>query len=241
MSNLISNALKFTKSGGKIDIIFNVIKGNDLEQHYKLTDSAQTLDYIHLIVKDTGIGIPEDKLEKVFERYYQIDEGNGGNYNWGTGIGLYYAQCLVSLHHGAIKAENNPEGGTIFSFILPVNDQAYLPTERSNRTMEKEGEFKEIQLTESENNENSIQKTLLIVDDDPEIVHYIKTLLSPYYRILCRFDARSAFESIREEAPDLVLSDVVMPGINGYEFCQMIKQDIQLSHIPVILSNKLVA
>jgi DNA-binding response OmpR family regulator len=226
MGNLISNALKFTNQGGKITLSFDVIQRDETE-------------YIQLILLDTGRGIPEDKLEKIFERYYQIIDQDKGTYNWGTGIGLYYSRRLVELHHGYIKAENREGGGAIFTVILPVNDKSYSAEEKAINKEEQNETFPlqtEEQLGEmKKSKEDKVQYKLLVVDDDTEVSHYLNALLSSHYIVVNRFDADSAMKTIEEESPDLILSDVVMPGTSGYELCRQIKDDLQLCHIPVIL------
>ena len=125
------------------------------------------------------------------------------------------------------------------TLLLPVNDLSYTPEECTLPEEEQNKAFP-IQTEEQyqlENTESIRQQkqTLLVVDDDTEVAHYLKALLSPVYNVVCRFDADSAFKAMSEEAPDLVLSDVVMPGRNGYDLCRQIKEDLQLCHIPVIL------
>lgn len=239
VGNLLSNALKFTPNGGKVELCFDVITREEAALLYPLTERDTDTQYVKISIADSGNGIPETQLERIFERYYQLNNQTKGNYNWGTGIGLYYARSLALLHHGYLKAGNRHEGsGAIFTLLLPVNDVAYTEEER---TLPEEEQNKAFPLQEekqyrSEEEENEEQKqTVLVVDDDTEVVHYLRALLSPYYRVLCRFDADSAFKAMEEEAPDLILSDVVMPGRDGYDLCRQIKEDLQLCHIPVIL------
>jgi len=227
IGNLLSNALKFTPSGGKIVVSFDVVE-----------------DSVKITVRDTGKGIAEDQLEKIFERYYQIDHQRG-TYNWGTGIGLYYARRVAELHHGSIKADNAADGGTVFTLLLPANEDAY--TQEEIITDNEEQNFVFPLQTESqyhgdesvrnhakEKTEKPVAK-ILVVDDDSEIVHYLKTLLSPHYKTFASYDALSALKIIEEEAPDLILSDVIMPDMSGYEFCRTLKDDIHFCHIPVVL------
>ena len=221
MGNLLANALKFTPSGGKIVVSFDVMD-----------------DYVSITVKDTGIGIPEDELEKIFDRYYQVNQTESA-YTWGTGIGLYYAQRLAEMHHGYINATNAPEGGSIFTLMLPVNENAYSHNEK---IVEKEDQIFIFPLHSEEQYygkpTGSIDKEkpkILIVDDDSDIVHYLETLLSPHYNVIACFNALNALKIIEEEAPELILSDVMMPNMSGYEFCQAIKSNILLCHIPVVL------
>lgn len=224
LSNLFSNAIKFTSYGGRIDLSFD-------------TDGQ----YAKIVVADTGSGIPENQLEKVFERYYQLDNQNTGIYNQGTGIGLYYARQLAQLHHGSLKASNREDGGTgsVFTLLLPTNDLAYSDEERSLSEEKQEIAYplSNDQLYQPIPNKDKQEEkqTILVVDDDTEVVHYLKMLLSPYYKVICRFSANEAFKAITEVTPDLVLSDVVMPKRSGYDLCRKIKEDLQLCHIPVVL------
>lgn len=241
-TNLLSNALKFTPRGGKIEVNFDVITGEEARQAFRIPQEQTFAQYIKLEVADTGIGIPEEQTERIFERYYQLNNQSVGSYNWGTGIGLYYARSLARLHHGLLKAGNRTDGqGAVFTLILPTSDEAYSPEERDNEQQE-QGKVYPLQpdsptdaSTHDEEEEDDTLKKILVVDDDTEVAHYLKVLLSPTYRVICRFNAEDAFKAVNEEAPDLVLSDVVMPGTDGYTLCRKIKEDLQLCHTPVIL------
>ncbi len=238
--NLISNALKFTDSGGVIELTFDVISRREAMKLFTLTDRDVSAEYIKISISDSGHGIPEDQLEKIFERYYQMNEHSQGVYNWGTGIGLYYARRLAELHHGYIRAMNRAEGkGALFVYILPVGDNAYSADEKEI-TPETQDEAFPIQtkeqLTITGEGESAVAlPTILIVDDDTEIIHYLRSLLQGQYNVICRFDAESAYRTLQEKETDLVLSDIVMPRSSGIDLCRMIKEDIQLCHIPVVL------
>jgi signal transduction histidine kinase/ligand-binding sensor domain-containing protein/DNA-binding response OmpR family regulator len=238
VGNLLSNALKYTQSGGKMTLSFDVIRREEVLTLFTLQETALYSQYVKLTVSDTGKGIPEDKLDKIFERYYQIDQDKGA-YNWGTGIGLYYAKRLAELHHGYIKACNGEECGAVFMVLLPVDDNAYTSEEKDPGNEEQQYIFPiqtEAQYRGAPNEKKETeQHKILVVDDDTEIVHYLKTLLSPHYKVMACFNAGHALKQMKEEAPDLVLSDVIMPDVNGYDFCRMIKDDLQLCHIPVVL------
>lgn len=225
-TNLMSNALKYTPAGGRIYVNFDVMLGDEMNQSIKIE------------VINPG-QIAEDKLEKIFERYYQISDEHGGVYNWGTGIGLYYARSLAKLHHGSLVAANQKEEKrVIFTLTLPVNQSAYSETERSH---EQVNQLEAFPIEENPVPVKSIpdvgkeKKTIMVVDDDSEVAYYLEMLLSSDYQVVCRFNAESALETITENAPDLVLSDVVMPGKDGYWLCREIKESLQLCHIPVVL------
>ena len=238
-TNLLSNAFKFTPSGGKVTLNFDVITRGEAVSQYPLTDKDIDTHYVKISVKDTGKGIPDNELEHIFERYYQLNNNQQGNFQWGTGIGLYYAKALAQLHHGYIKAENrkDQQQGTIFSYILPASETSYTTAEHATQP-DQNLHFplqEKIDRTITDSEEPNNRKRILVVDDDSEVVHYLKTLLGGDYNIITHFSAESALKAMQEEEPDLVISDVLMPGMSGYEFCKHIKDNIQLCHIPVIL------
>ena len=226
MSNLLSNALKFTPTGGHIDVTLDVVDKQ-----------------VRISVADTGKGIPENQLENVFKRYYQLDNQTKAVVNWGTGIGLYYARRLAELHHGSLTASNREQAtGAVFTLVLPMDKEAYSDKERQPLDDQGLADFRIVdaapllQTTHADSTADADQRpTILIVDDDTEIINYMRLLFSQDYRLITCLDAETALEEMRAAEPNIVLSDVAMPGKNGYELCQEIKQDIQLSHIPVIL------
>ena len=225
LSNLLSNALKFTPQGGHIDVSLDVA-----DQQVKIC------------VADSGKGIPENQLENIFKRYYQLDNQTKAIINWGTGIGLYYSRRLAELHHGSLTARNNTSGtGAMFTFVYPMNEAAYTDAERQTIASDNVVDMRVFDTSampqpaqQAEHTEDT-RPTILIVDDDTEIINYMRVLFSRDYRLITCLDADTALEEMRAAEPNLVLSDVAMPGKDGYELCQEIKQDIQLSHIPVIL------
>lgn len=225
-TNLMSNALKYTPAGGRINVNFDIVSGEDAVQVVKIE------------VINTG-QIPDDKLEKIFERYYQISDEHGGIYNWGTGIGLYYARSLARLHHGSLTASNlKDDNKVMFTLIVPVGQSAYSEAERSH---EQVNQLEAFPLEENplpvkpDPDLDKEKKTIMVVDDDSEVAYYLELLLGSDYQVVCRFNAESALEAITESVPDLILSDVVMPGKDGYWLCREIKESLQLCHIPVIL------
>jgi len=238
-ANLLSNALKFSSPGGKIDISFDVITREDAMELFPLNSNDRDEQYAKVSIADTGKGIPEDKLEKIFERYFQLNNQTKEFYNWGTGIGLYYSRCLTELHHGHIKAENRAQGGAVFSFILPVSESSYSEEERRPENGDQQSRYPSQKLNKfdfPENDRKTDQKyKLMIIDDDSEVAHYLKTLLVPHYNVVYKFDADTAYKSIKEVEPDLILCDVVMPGTDGFTFCRQVKENLSFCHIPVIL------
>ena len=220
--NLLSNAIKYTPRGGNVSFEFDI------------DDSDNAI----IRVSDTGPGIAPEHREKIFERYYQVDS-SGGSYNLGTGIGLYYSRELAKIHHGSLTVSDCPDGsGSVFTLSLPSGRDAYGDSEKAESGRDPRafasGALKKMDF-EAESDVQGGRKSLLIVDDDVDVAHYLKEMLSPLYNVVCRFDVDSAFAALRERPADIVLSDVMMPGKSGYELCRMIKGDILLSHIPVVL------
>lgn len=238
VGNILSNAVKFTPGGGAIAVDFDIISHQEANRLFSLQSDIRLTQYMKLTIIDSGKGIPEGEEEKIFERFYKIEDDDDNNY-YGTGIGLYHALSLTKLHHGYLKAENRTESqGAIVTLLLPVDEEYYPSSERANKKM---GETENYLLkpddlmTLSKTNKPQAQKTIVVVEDDSELAHYLITILSPLYKVNCFFDAINALEHMLEEAPDLVISDIVMPVKDGYSLCRDIKNNLQLSHIPVIL------
>ena len=235
--NLMSNAMKFTPSGGRVTLAFDVVPREEAAEAFPLTNADTDTQYAQITVSDTGCGIPEGQEEKIFERFYQAD--NQGD-TQGSGIGLYYSRVLTGLHHGYIKAGNRPEGGAAFSVILPVSESSYTEDERSEIKPVYDIPAPTAEMP-AETPDGEDRKWIAVVDDDIDIANYVKVLLGPYYNVSVYFDAASALKGMQDEIPDLVVSDVVMPGMSGYELCKAVKGDLQLSHIPVVLVTAKVA
>lgn len=210
LSNLLSNAVKYTPEGGTIGL--------------KLDTDGEKITFE---VSDNGPGIPEDQLERIFERYFQVED----HHNYGTGIGLYFAKRLMGLHHGSIHAENLQQG-VKFVAEFPAKDiykpEEHVEIQQMQQVLFPVGESAEAATQGHEN-------TILLVDDDSGIVNYLKLLLSPTYNILYAFNAEGALKVLEEHKPDLILSDVAMPGMDGFELCRRIKADAEICHLPVIL------
>lgn len=223
MNNLLNNAIKFTPSGGTIDIYF---KTADKELIIK--------------VADTGKGIPEEKKESIFKLFYQLDNQNAGTINMGTGVGLYYARKLALLHHGSLVASNRKDGqGAVFTLRLPMYDEAYTEEERTLSEVSQEKRYpiqkEQATITSTPSPDGQGKPIILVVDDDPDVVNYLNTILSAQYQVIYRFNAEEALTAMEKEEPNLILSDVVMPGMDGYAFCKAVKEDSRFCHIPIVL------
>lgn len=230
LNNLISNALKYTK------------KGNSIVVSLKLERTDLVLQ-----VEDTGSGIPSDKQLKVFERFYQADARH-----LGTGIGLSLVKRLVDLHHGRIELQSEEGKGSCFTIYLPQDVTAYTaeemvedgvvverPVHTSNEPqMYLAGIRQEIEEMADEYREEGIaskKETILVVEDEKDINKYLCENLQKEYTVLTAFNGSDALDKLKEaEGVDLVLTDVMMPVMNGIQLCKAIKQNINTSHISVI-------
>jgi len=219
--NLLSNAFKFTAENGSISVALL----------YEDTDTEQ--NYVHIVVKDTGIGIPEEKQEIIFERFVQnIPEGVV--VNKGSGIGLSLTREFVQMHKGEIKLESVPGVGSKFTVILPVTGEA----EQLGYVEEIISDKIQVDKKPKQNLEETTEKQpckLLLVEDNPDIRFYLKDNLKDDFQIFEANNGRVAWEAILNNMPDLIVSDIMMPEMDGIELCSKIKTDKRTSHIPVIL------
>ncbi|MBA0882942.1 hybrid sensor histidine kinase/response regulator transcription factor [Flavobacterium undicola] len=230
--NLISNALKFTEKENGVVAVHLRSVGNEVVVN----------------VVDNGEGVPDADKDKIFNLFYQSNK-NIKNNRKGFGIGLYLVKQFVSQHHGKVICSDNEKGGATFEIRLPLGREHFgdieIREDLSDRTLFLE-EFLEDKVLEedilekkeeSEIVEELIKdaKSILIVDDNPQIRNYLKKILAPKYSITAAESAEKALEIIRKVQPDLIISDVVMGDMNGVAFCKHIKSDEELKHIPVIL------
>ena len=225
--NILSNAFKFTPTGGEI--------------HIRVTHNAEQAS---ISVKDTGEGIPEDKLKRIFERFYQSPSSINDR-NVGTGIGLDLTRSLVELHHGTIEARNNADGkGCEFTVTIPLGNAHLKPEEMiikmqdadNSTSLIEENDVVEIQKAAGiEIPKRNRRQKLVIVEDDLEILDYLGTELGSDYDIVKCSNGKEGLQATLKELPDLVISDIMMPEMDGNTLCSKIKTNGAVSHIPVIL------
>lgn len=227
-NNLISNALKFTSKGGFVKVT--------LEQTI-----FQDKPYLQVDVQDTGVGIDASYLPYVFDRFYQVDHSDTKAFE-GTGIGLALAKELVELHHGKILVQSEKGRGTTFSVLLPMG-KAHLREEQILRIsstmaapkMSMNPEIMDAAAPVMEANEAADQATILIVEDNADLQLFISQTLSGTYKVETANDGQLGLERALELVPDLIISDVMMPRMDGLTLCKHLKADERTSHIPVIL------
>lgn len=252
--NLLSNAMKNTGKGGKIAVRFEIMKEPEL---CEISDQIKTRGDLAVVsVEDSGTGIPVDKLESIFSRFYTSEAGSE-NYTAGTGVGLELTKRLVELHKGTIgvvsRVRTESESGfTRFSVYLPADKSNYSEAEidhdfvssedPSQYILKPEREFTPVEVGEADSPEAKHTRTrmvqkqkLLIIEDNGEVRKLICDLFEDQFIIEEAENGLTGWETAVKEIPDLIISDVMMPEMNGIELCRKIKTDIRTSHIPVIL------
>jgi signal transduction histidine kinase/DNA-binding response OmpR family regulator/ligand-binding sensor domain-containing protein len=230
INNLLSNAIKFTSEGGLISI------------QAGWTGISQTHpepDGISISVSDTGIGIHKKDLNNIFERFYQSDNQNDGEHlNTGSGIGLHLSKGYVELHHGTIKAVSEEGKGSRFTIWLPLSEHAVqekstVTQQQTTGTLPNDSQSTSSEVQNSSPTEEA--NTILIVEDNESFRHFMRELLHNDYNILLASDGQEGLEMAQHYNPDLIISDVMMPRMDGYALCRAIKSDAQCSHIPFVL------
>ena len=218
VNNLLSNAFKYTPEGGTVSLSLAV-------------EETEGRNYVRIAVADTGIGISPSDLPYIFDRFYQV--GNEGDEKIGSGIGLHLVREYVNLHGGRVAVDSRIDRGSVFTVRLPMD----LKPEREDVPEEVAGtepsEVKEGATAVSVADDN--MRKLLLVEDNREFRTFLKEQLEDFYRIVEAVDGEEGEKKAVEENPDLIISDIMMPKVDGIELCRRIKTNVQTSHIPVIL------
>ena len=234
MNNLLSNAFKFTAQGGKIVVNISLIF--DSEEAESLGEQSEKR-MVEITVKDTGIGIEESNLEKIFNRFFQVDQES---VQTGTGIGLALTKELVKLHNGKIFVTSKPGKSSKFTVQLPFDD---LRISSGSVTPESEvdGDVPNALPAEEQSGEQVIagQKIMLLVDDNADVRYFIKSHFSSSYHILEAKNGLEGWQIALKMIPNIIISDVLMPDMDGFEFCRKVRKDERTSHIPILLLTAL--
>lgn len=213
--NLLSNAFKFTPENGSISVRLES-EGNN----------------ILLSVADTGKGIPSEEIQRIFERFYQVEKVNPN----GSGIGLALAKVFVEMHGGTIKVNSKVNKGTTFTVFLPIRKVESKISDASSLVKRTEADVAELlEIEEEITNLTEDTTTVLVIDDNPDIRTLVKNIIGDKYRVLQANDGNQGIRLATRYVPDLIICDVMMPGIDGYETCRLIKSETETSHIPVLL------
>ncbi|EHQ28717.1 hybrid sensor histidine kinase/response regulator transcription factor [Mucilaginibacter paludis] len=226
--NLLSNAFKFTPEGGHVSVLLSTVERAGAEQ------------WLEIKVIDSGIGIALDKQEKVFERFFQ-NEVPGSMVNQGSGIGLSITKEFVKLHHGEITVESEPGQGSYFTVLLPLN----LPADAAALQVPAIPAVAQLPATENasqpltEFGRAAKKLTVLLVEDNDDFRFYLKDNLGESFHIIEACNGKEGWQKTLALHPNLVVSDISMPEINGIDLCRKIRNDKRTSHIPVVLLTAL--
>jgi signal transduction histidine kinase/ligand-binding sensor domain-containing protein/DNA-binding response OmpR family regulator len=220
--NLLFNAFKYTEAGGSVQI------------HLKKEEA-----YVDLVVTDTGKGIPEDRLRKIFKRFYQVENEQEAKKD-GFGIGLSIVKRIVKGHGGTICVESTYGQGSTFSVRLPRGEDHLQPHQKETAPLqdhlpENWGEAEALSPAEQLQAQAFAETTILLVEDNPDIRQYVRQLLEPYFQVMEAENGKEGLALALAETPDLILSDVMMPEMDGIALTRALKKDVRTSHIPVIL------
>ncbi len=242
MNNLIYNAIKFTPAGGEIMV---KITKSPINQEIEISKRAIRTEFVDISVEDNGIGIDKEKLPYVFQRFYQVNQSQRLPQK-GSGIGLALTKDLVDLHYGEINVSSKKGEGSIFKIRLPLGNKHLLPEEildsQPIKILNEEAVDNEMLIAEEEisnENTNENKSKILVVDDNPDIRLFVKNGLIDKYQILEAENGKEALNITLKHIPDLVITDVLMPEMDGVEFTRKLKTNIRTSHIPIIMLTAL--
>jgi signal transduction histidine kinase/AraC-like DNA-binding protein/ABC-type xylose transport system substrate-binding protein len=223
--NLLSNAIKFSHEKGYIKVIIRKDK-----------------TYAYIDIEDNGIGLTPEEETKIFDQFYQVDHNNGK----GSGIGLSLSKEIVQLHGGSIEVHSQKWKGTTFTVILPLGDQHLIPEQKtlellSQYNMAEKSKIYQADLDQiNDININDAfsqpkEYSLLIVEDNADLLSYLHEKLAEQFEIFTASNGNTALNDAFEKVPDLIIADVVMPGLSGKALAEKLKSDLRTSHIPIIL------
>ena len=231
MYNLLSNAFKYTQPGDYVKLSAKLLK----------KDSE---NFIEISVKDSGRGIPKEMKDKIFDSYFQVEKKD---HREGFGLGLSLTKSLIHMHKGEIKVESEVGNGSEFIVSLNVSESAYSSSEKSlesitseeiqkyNLRMKETIELIPDQLISTEQDNTDVKESILIVEDNKEMNDYLAEIFSKDYQVFRAYNGAEACKLLKKQLPDLIVSDVMMPVMDGLELTAYVKQDLNSSHIPVIL------
>ncbi|WP_340111058.1 hybrid sensor histidine kinase/response regulator transcription factor [Maribellus mangrovi] len=240
LSNLISNALKYTPKDGLIIFSLSNLSTKESMTSYGYSPLSELKNnnqqFLKIKVRDNGPGIDHEELPLIFNRFYQVQSGSM-NQHEGSGIGLLVVKELVKLLDGNIFISSTPGEGTELTVLLPISNNAQITDysesiSTDNSDIEYQQEFV---MDANEDKETKEIPHLLIIEDNDDVATYIKTITEKNYLTFRAENGNRGIEMALENIPDIIISDILMPGKDGYEVCATIKKDFRTSHIPIVL------
>jgi signal transduction histidine kinase/DNA-binding response OmpR family regulator/ligand-binding sensor domain-containing protein len=261
--NLLSNAFKSTPEGGKIKVALKR-KYTTSSKNHQILNGEGNQCMIDFLVEDSGKGIPANELEHIFDRFYQVNDNSYSQRFGGSGIGLSYVKDLVSNHGGEIKVESEPDKGTRFTFMIPCLEGAWerdeepvlqnynpsafiskdirLEVENLNRWLDishkselEKPERQPLQLAQNG------KLLAMVVEDEHELRKFIRETLEPDFEVIEAYNGAVGYEKALAYQPDIIVTDVMMPEMNGIELCARLKSNMATNHIPVIMLTARIA
>ncbi|WP_348800102.1 hybrid sensor histidine kinase/response regulator transcription factor [Flavobacterium adhaerens] len=239
--NIVSNAFKVTPDYGRIKV---KIKENNKLVYFPLINIDKEVKSYEISIEDTGSGLDKKKLKKIFERFYQVNNLNKTYYG-STGIGLEVVKEFIELNRGKIEVDSVLGEGTVFRVILPLGKDFFATEEFAKDIFKSEtkkrNSFKPIEVLESKKEmataeeKNDKLHTVLIVEDNSDLRSYLKEVLKKDYRVIVAENGQKGYDLAVQKLPDLILTDVIMPVMDGLEMCKKIKSNIKTSHIPLLM------
>jgi signal transduction histidine kinase/DNA-binding response OmpR family regulator len=239
ITNLLSNAFKYTPESGKILVTINTSDPNPMFNSQSTDTSRRRYNFVEIKICNTGQTIPADKIDKIFDRFYYSDENKYSD-EGGIGIGLALTKELVELHNGWIQVTSDQDAGTVFTVAFPtgrdhLKDEQIIETPTGDTEIEVAGLDTSPVETKTYIEEQQNEKPLiLIVEDNADVRQFIRSGMEDYYRLIEASDGKQGFQQAIDKIPDLIISDIMMPEMDGYEFCKKIRMDERTSHIPFI-------
>uniref|UniRef100_UPI00356506FE response regulator n=1 Tax=Lutibacter sp. TaxID=1925666 RepID=UPI00356506FE len=244
ITNLISNAIKFTQNGGDIIVSVNKIKAKKRKSINWFFNRDKLSDYIEIIVEDTGVGLDKEQQKHIFSRFYNADKSKSG-----TGIGLHFTKALVELHGGKISLESKFKKGSKFIVDIPLDISSKPDKVESIKNEYLINSMKAVEYdmlisndtspTDKKdikpNDSNTKLPVILIVEDNKELRLHLTDDLKDSYVVKEAVNGKEGLKMVKKHYPDIIISDVMMPKMDGFEMCNLIKSDVETCHIPIIL------
>jgi signal transduction histidine kinase/ligand-binding sensor domain-containing protein/DNA-binding response OmpR family regulator len=234
LNNLLSNAMKYTGQGGTVTVHLSLVFG---AEDGDLLGSEPDRQFMEISVRDSGRGIEESNIDKIFNRFYRAD---GQHESTGTGIGLSLVRELVKLHGGDVFVISKPGKGSRFTVRLPYETALPVELQSEDAAAECDDESPAHHAVPSEEmTDRPEARIMLIVEDNSDVRYFIRSHFEPSFRVVEAKNGQEGWDQALQVIPDVIISDILMPDVDGYEFCRRIKKDERTSHIPLLLLTAL--
>jgi len=246
--NILSNAFKYSADQGSITLKIKTNKKTEIKKNWSFYTIGNEIleNFIEISITDSGHGISSENLPKLFERFFQIEDSKYKSVN-GTGIGLSLSTNYINIHNGQLIVSSLKGVGTVFYIYLPIHqantfkEQTNKPVELKTSDYNFETTFYNSSQVKNDKITDNQESLILIAEDNPDLLEFLEESLSNHFRIAKAKNGKEALDLTMSLYPDLIISDIMMPIVDGIELCKNIKSDIRTSHIPVVLLTALSA